>query len=126
MPLTDGVFQIKLALDPVDFQSVFPGVTQDFLFKSLISPQQTYSRQQVSMLPYAAKNTISGKCLRFNDVGELAFASDPENGKVLTGTAGGGFTWVTPSSGVGAATSDTFTNKTIDASTNTISNFSKH
>ncbi len=90
-----------------------------FLFKSLIHHQQTYSRQQVSMLPYAAKKPISANVLRFNDDGELAFASDPENGKSLQERQAVVLPWVTPSSGVGAATSDTFTNKTIDASTNT-------
>ncbi len=73
MPLTDGVFQIKLALYPVDFQSVFPGVTQDvFIQVTDLTHQQTYSRQQVSMLPYAAKIPISANVLRFNDDGELA------------------------------------------------------
>ncbi len=123
--LTNGVFQVKISLDPIDFQAVFPGIQQDvYVQVTDLTHQQTYSRQQVSMLPYAGKIPVSSSVLRFNDDGELALASDPESGKVLTGTAGGGVTWTTPASGVGAATSDTFTNKTIDASSNTITNIS--
>jgi hypothetical protein len=119
--LQEGVFQITMALDPQDFQTIFPSVVQAVYVQITdVTHGKSYDRQQVSMLPYAGKIPVDSGIFEFNNNGEMTFAAPPETGKYLKGNADGSVSWDSPAGGVAATSTDTFTNKTIDADVNTI------
>ena len=121
--LRDGVFQITMSLDAQDYQTIFPAVTQAvYLQITDVTHGKSYDRQQVSMLPYAGKVPVDSGVFAFNNDGEMTFSSAPQTGKYLKGNADGSVSWDTPAGGVAAASADTFTNKTINADNNTITN----
>jgi hypothetical protein len=125
--LQEGVFHIKLTLDASDYHTVFPSVTTAAYFEvtDLTNAATTpYERTQISMVPYAAKVPVDTGIFGYNTSGKLTLSTPVQNAKYLKGNADGTVSWDTPAGGVAASSSDTFTNKTIDADNNTITDIS--
>ncbi len=120
--LQEGVFHIKLTLDASDYHAVFPSVATAAYFEvtDLTNAATTpYERTQISMVPYAAKVPVDTGIFGYNTSGKLTLASPPESSKYLKGNADGSVSWDSPGS---AGSSETYTNKTINADNNTITN----
>ncbi len=78
--LQDGVFQITMALDPQDFNTVFPAVVQAvYLQITDVTHGKSYDRQQISMLPYAGKIPVDESKFYWNTRGELSLVDQSIN-----------------------------------------------
>ncbi|MCX6117746.1 MAG: tail fiber domain-containing protein [Proteobacteria bacterium] len=78
VPLSEGVFQIKLSLSDSDFQRVFPGVNQSVYIQITDlthSSNQPYDRQQLTILPYAGKIPIDTSQFSWDSLGQLRFTA---------------------------------------------------
>lgn len=121
--LQDGVFNIKLTLDVADYQTAFPSASQATYVEVTDlthAPTAPYSRTRISVLPYASKVPVDSGIFAYDaTTGRLTLAEAPQSGKYLKGNADGSVSWEIPAS---ASSAETYSNKTIDAASNNITN----
>lgn len=80
VPLLDGIFQVKLALTPAQYATVFPRPSQAVYVQvtNRSDPSSPpFPRQQITVTPYAAKIPVDEDTLAYNDQGKLAVQSVP-------------------------------------------------
>lgn len=77
--LSQGVFQLELALDPHEFHNVFGGATTTFIEVKDLTANRVYPRQRFSAVPYALKVPIDGQSLAYDTDGKLGLAKQAAN-----------------------------------------------
>ena len=80
VPLLDGIFQVKLALTPAQYATVFPRPSQSVYVQVTNRSDPSlppFPRQQITVTPYAARIPVDEDTLFFNDQGKLAVQSVP-------------------------------------------------
>jgi hypothetical protein len=121
--LSQGMFQVLIALDPDDFHTAFDGSDVWVEVKDLTS-NKTYPRQRFLAVPYALKVPVDDVTLNYDASGKLQLktANAPANNKVLK-WIGAGPSWEDDiSAGAGSITntdlqSDAVTTDKIDDGT---------
>ena len=101
VPLSDGLFTIRIPLSGSQMQTVFPSVgTPVYVeFTDLVNaPNTPYPRQQTGLIPFAAKVPVDGKTIDFNANGELSVgpSGTPGANQFLTKDSSGNMIYATP------------------------------
>ncbi len=101
--LQEGIFQIKLTLSAANYSLVFGDVAQPTYIEITDlthAPTAPFPRQQVNMIPYAARIPVDNKTVGFNSDGQLSVKpfTQPAAGEFLTKDGSGNFVWASPPS----------------------------
>ncbi len=80
VPLLEGIFQVKLRLSSSQYATVFPRTSQQVYVQVTNRSDPSglpYPRQQITMIPYAARVPVDDSTLTFDSQGRLTVQSVP-------------------------------------------------
>ena len=80
VPLLEGIFQVKIRLSPSQYDAVFPRTSQQVYVQVTNRSDPSglpYPRQQITMIPYAARVPVDDSTLTFDNQGRLTVQSVP-------------------------------------------------